>query len=284
MGLSGALALLLGACGASAVAPLAVEKIELPPAAGEPTRVEKTYFIPNESMSFDISLRGVIAGEASLAVGAPGYLDGRSVVIVQSQVRSAGMVAVLQEVQDDISSWIDLERGLVLKHEAKSRFGEKRIEIETELGAGVPGPFALQYQRPGKSKVKLKQTLPADAFAFDIHAMIGVLRAWQPEDGDEASFYMLSGRRIWRNSLRTGSHETIRTAMGRFPAVRIDGVAARVTSSLKDDKRKRPRNYSVWFSDDASRLPLLVMLATEYGELKVELVEYTRPDRRLSTR
>jgi hypothetical protein len=156
--------------------------------------------------------------------------------------------------------------------------------VETDLGAGSPGPFDLDYQRKGSLKRRVRQMLPSESFAYDVHATIGVIRAWQGEVGDEASTFILSGRRLWRNTLRVGARETIRTALGKHPAVRLDGVAQRVTRSMRDDKRKKPRHYSVWLSDDANRIPLLVLANTEFGELRAEMTDYSRPDERLSAR
>jgi len=276
---------LLGACGANSQSALSVESIELPKELPAQTmQSSSSFFIPGESMSFDISLRGVLGGTAVLGVGEPGVMDGRSVIIVQSLVQSAGLLVAIKEVRDQIFTWVDLDEGVVLKHEADSKFGKKQASIETNLGGGKPGAFAIDYKPKNSKKQHAVQRLPMDAYAFDAHAVLGKLRAWEPEDGDEQSFFLLSGRRLWRSSMRVGAHETITTTMGRRPAIRIDGVAQRVTRGLGDLKSKKPRNYSVWISDDASRLPLLVMAKTEYGDLRLELVEYRRPDRRVSAR
>ncbi len=276
---------LLGACGANSQSPLSVESIELPKELPSQTmQASSSFFIPGEVMSFDISLRGVLGGTAVLGVGEPGIIDGRSAIVVQSLVQSAGLLVAIKEVRDQIFTWVDLDDGVVLKHEAQSKFGDKEATIETTLGGGKPGPFAIDYLPKNGKNQPAVQRLPADGYAFDIHAVLGRLRAWEPEDGDEQAFFLLSGRRLWRSSMRVGAHETISTTMGRRPAIRIDGVAQRVTRGLGDMQKKKPRNYSVWISDDASRLPLLVMAKTEYGDLRVELVEYTRPDRRVSTR
>jgi len=276
---------LVGACGANSQSPLAVEAIALPDKLPTETMAPAaSYFIPGETMSFDISLRGVIGGSAVLGVGEPGVMDGRPVVIVQSLVQSAGVLVAIKEVRDEISSWIDVEQGVVLKIEATSKFGAKVAAIDSDMGAGRPGPFAIDYKPEHGKKQHAVQALPKSAFAFDAHAVLGRMRAWRPEEGDEQAFFLLSGRRLWRSSIRVGAHETITTAIGRRPAIRIDGVAQRVNRGLGDVKSKKKRNYSVWISDDASRLPLLVMATTEYGDLRVELVEYRRPDRRISAR
>lgn len=280
-----AIALSITSCGASNNStPLSVEPIALPSMPEETLKAGESFFIPGETLGFDISLRGVIGGTVQLAVGDPGVVDGRSVVIVKSLVQSAGFVAAIKEVRDEIVTMIDVETGAVLKHDLDSKFGDLEAAISTDMGKGAPGTFALTYTRKGQAPKHVIQNMPPDAIAFDVHAILGVVRGWNPQDGDEESFFMISGRRLWRSSLRVGAHETIRTAMGKNPTIRIDGVAQRVTSGLRDLKSKQPRNYSLWLSDDANRLPLLVMATTEYGDLRLELVEYDRPDRRFSTR
>jgi hypothetical protein len=275
----------LAACGASASAPLAVESIALPTdLPAETIKPKKTLFIPGETMSFEISLRGVLGGTAVIAVGQPGFIDGTPSIVVRSRVASAGVIAAIKQVRDEIATWIDLDTGVVINHEANSKFGDKEAIIASKFGSGEPGPFTLDYQRKGKPNMTVLQAMPAEALAFDIHAILGLLRAMDVEDGDKESFFLLSGRRLWRSSFEVGAHETIKTATGRHPAIRFDGVAQRVNRALRDVKKKKPRNYSVWLSDDANRLPLLVMATTEYGDLRVELVEYTRPDQRLSSR
>lgn len=276
-------AMLIG-CGANGSAPLSVETIELPELPENSIKAENTLFIPGESMSFDVSLRGVLGARAAIAVGQPGFVDGKPTIVVRSRVASAGIVAAIREVRDEIESWIETDRGLVVSHEADSTFGKKSSHVSSLLGGGIPGPFVLDYTRKGKATVKVRQQLPKDAHVFDIHAILGVLRAWQSDEGDETHFFLLAGRRLWRSSLRVGVRETIKTRMGRYPVIRIDGVAQRVSRGLTDLKKKKPRNFSVWLSDDANRLPLLVMATTEYGDLRVEMTEYTRPDRRISSR
>lgn len=275
---------LVGSCGASSQASLSVTELVPPAEAPALLDVPSAFFVPGEQMTFELSLGGVLGGEAFTAVGEPGFVDGRSQIVVRSRVESAGVVAVVKEVRDDVSTWIAIDTGRPVKHVADTKFGVKESVIETTFNSGRGGDFNLEVQRPGRPTVRVRQQLPDDAAGFDAHAVLGALRAWQAADGDHASFYVIAGRRLWRNSVRFAGRETIRTALGRFPTVRIDGVAHRVSRSLRDDPRKKPRHYTIWLSDDGSRLPLLVMAKTEYGDIRVELTDYARPDRHITAR
>ena len=50
-----------------------------------------------------------------------------------------------------------------------------------------------------------------------------------------------------------------------------------MTQVLREDKTKSPREYTAWISDDARRLPLRVIAKTEYGDVRVELIDYQSP-------
>ena len=57
---------------------------------------------------------GVLAGEAAFAVGEPGDVDGRPAITVRSRLASAGAFALIKDVRDEMTTVIDLERGLPL--------------------------------------------------------------------------------------------------------------------------------------------------------------------------
>lgn len=255
---------------------------EAPPSLGPPTALPVVggVFLPGEQMRFELSLRGIVGGEAAVAVGHAGRVDGKRVIIVRSRVESAGVVAMFREVRDEVTSWIHMDTGLPLSHSAHVVFGKKESFVDTKFAGGANGGFEVEVRNKRESgdeiRRVLRQAMPEDQAAFDPHAVIGALRAWKPDDGQHAYFFVLVGRHLWQNTVRLTGHERLRTRMGQFNALRIDGVARRLTRSLREDKRKQPRYYTMWISDDETRLPLLVVGKTEYGEVRAELVDYSR--------
>jgi hypothetical protein len=253
---------------------------DAPPKMGPPTALPVVggVFRPGESMRFELSLRGIVGGEATVGVGKPGLARGKRVIIVRSRIESAGVVSMFKEVKDEVTTWVDLDTGLPLEHQAAVKFGQKEMTIETRFAGGVAGSFDLAVSRPGiYTRRVAHQAMPADSPAFDAHSVIGALRAWRAEEGQHAYFFALVGRHLWQNTVRLTQHERVRTRLGRFDALRIDGVARRLTRDLREDPKKPPRYYTLWMSDDDQHLPLLVTAKTEYGEVKAELVEYTAP-------
>lgn len=267
----------LAACGAGAGGKASKDA---PTVTGPPTALPVVggVFRSGESMRFELSLRGIVGGEATVAVGNPGLVGGKRVVIVRSRVQSAGVVAMFREVKDEVTTWVDLDTGLPLEHLAAVKFGKKEMTIETKFAGGVAGSFDLAVSRPGVYTRRVAhQAMPADIAAFDAHSVIGALRAWRAEEGQHAYFFALVGRHLWQNTVRLTQRERVRTRLGRFDALRIDGVARRLTRDLREDPKKPPRYYTLWMSDDDQHLPLLVTGKTEYGEVKAELVEYVAP-------
>jgi len=273
------LAASLAACAANGAG--AKSTGDAPPSLGPPIALPVVggVFRPGEAMRFELSLRGIVGGEASVAVGNPGIVDGKRVIIVRSRTESAGVVAMFKEVRDEVTTWVDLDTGLPLEQKAAVKFGPKEMMIETKFAGGRAGSFDLAVMRPGIEAAPrvAHQSMPADIAAFDAHSVIGALRAWRPEEGQHAYFFALVGRHLWQNTVRFTQRERVRTRLGRFDALRIDGVARRLTRDLREDPRKPPRYYTLWMSDDDQHLPLQVTGKTEYGEVKAELVEYTAP-------
>jgi len=243
--------------------------------------VDSPFFVPGEEMVWELSLRGITGGDAVMAMGEPGMLDGRHVIVVRSRMQTIGLVKAIKEVKDDVTTWIDLDSSLPIALEGELKFGKRETKVKTRFG---PNSFDIDYQRGKKPWRKKHQEMPDGIVTYDAHSVLGALRAWTPEDGDRAYFYVLGGRRIWHNTVRFTGREPLKTSLGMHPAIRIDGVATKLTSGLKVDKRKKARTYTVWFSDDANRAPLLLTARTEYGMVRAELTSYDRPDRRISRR
>jgi len=241
----------------------------------------KPHFIPGETMRFELSLRGIVGGEATLATGEPGTMDGREVVITRSRTETVGVVKAIKDVSDDVITHIDLGTGMPVYHHADVKFGDREAVIESRFeGSRV----VVSYHRKGRSERHYLLKGHAGETVFDAHSMVASLRGWTPTVGERAYFYVVSGRRLWQNNVVAVTHEDVRTAMGAFHAIRIEGVARRLRSNLSVDPSKRARKYTVWISDDAQRRPLRVVGTTEFGEVKAELIDHHVPEKRLVRR
>jgi len=68
--------------------------------------------------------------------------------------------------------------------------------------------------------------------------------------------------------------ENVVTQLGELPAVRIEGRSRRLNRDGTDDPTGDTRKYTIWISDDADRVPLQLIAKTDYGDLRMDIVEY----------
>ena len=269
-----AVAVALFACGGAS----GPRQLPPPPAGGPPTalQVDKPVYIPGEYIAWELSWKGIAGGKTRLMVGEPGTIDGRRAIIVRSETRSDGLLAMFRHVRDDLITTIDLDSSLPIESHGVFEFGKRGKQIKnTKVYATFNGDsYNIEYERKGVPRRSWTQNLPEGEVAYDTHSVLGALRAWEPEDGDRVYFYSLSGRRLYRVEVTASIRETLTIGLGTYPARRFEGVGTRLARNLATNAKRKPRHFSVWVSDDADRVPLLVRARTEFGDVQVELVEY----------
>ena len=243
------------------------------PSAIEPSalraEVPNIGLFPGERMRFDVTLAGMVVGEAQLAVGEPGMVDGHPALAVSSQVTAAGVASMVMNVQDDASTVIDLTTWRPLTTAGDATYGKNHL---TSAATYDNDKVKVRFQRNTSPESTL-------SFAFDgkppldAHTSIAAVRMWDAVPGEELELWMVGGKRVWHVDVVMNGRETIGTDDGNRAALRFDGVAQRMKRDLTPDK-PTPRTFSVWVSDDADRVPLKVRTDTEYGEVVLTLTGY----------
>ena len=270
---------LLGACGATDNAlaePTAPVLVDTTPKSLPSLQL----YIPGEVMRFELRFRKVVVGRAALTVGEPGVLDGRPTFIVRSGLETVGVGKLIQDIRDDVTSWLDMEKGRTVRQRAEMLFGEQDMLFNIRCaGRWVfieivrRGP-KYQGLRKRFARTQRQYRVPAGEVAFDTHAVLGALRAWDGKPGERLYFYTVSGNRIWQTELKLAGTETRYVALGQYPALRFEGTSRRVTYKMEPDPRSEPRAFTLWLSDDDDRLPLLIEGHTDFGKAAIELVDY----------
>jgi len=261
-------------CGTGSSTPRAVDSSVGNSTEPPALEIARAWFVAGETMEFELSLRGIVGGRAHVVVGEPGIVDDRHVIIVRSRLETTGVVALLQTVTEDVITWIDVDSGLPIYLRADHRSRGTKIVLETRFGRGAPGSFTFDIWSPG-IRQRFRQAMPPRRSALDIHAMVAALRAWDGELDEQAYFYLLAVGRLWRNTIQMIGREHIRTSLGRTAAIRIDGAARELSPTLSEHSPQSV-HYTIWFSDDAERRPLLVRCETEQGTARAELTRYWR--------
>src|SRR6185312_3875729 len=98
-----AVVLLVGCAGAEA---MTLPPQPAAPAAGSAEATHDLGLFPGESMTFEVRLGSILAGEAQLAVGEIGELDGHRAIVVKSRAATAGAVKLLKSFVDEATTTI----------------------------------------------------------------------------------------------------------------------------------------------------------------------------------
>jgi len=241
----------------------------LPSLHGAPTEIG---LVPGESMSFEVRLGGVLAGEAQLAVGQVGDLDGHRAVVVRSRAATAGAVALIKHVVDEATTTIDIDSGRPLVLDTNVELGDKQTTAHAKFTGSIAD---VTYETSGKQssyKVDFGRVT-----VHDTHSAMAQLRGWKGARGQTRSVFVVGGRRLWRIDVTYAGEETIGSSVGNRRVIRYDGASYRATPKLGVEPGKAARTFSVWVSDDGDRVPLKMTAKTELGEIAMTLLEYTRP-------
>ncbi len=257
----------LGACGSA-------EGFVAPAAATAPIPRSELGLHPGESMSFEVKLGGLPVGEAALAVGELGELDGRPAITVGSKISTTGAARLIRPVDDESTTVIDAETGTPLKLSSHVLMGGRETFTDAVFTKGA-----------ARVEVRRAKDRPGRAFTFtfgelsahDAHSAMADVRGWRPAAKAQRTVWLIGGRRMWRVDLIFAGEDSVGTAAGNRDALRLDGVAYRINPNRTLDETRPPRRFSVWLSSDADRVPLKVTATTELGDIEITLSEYQRP-------
>jgi hypothetical protein len=235
------------------------------------------FAAPGEQMQYRLSIFQVEVAAFAIAVGDPEPLEDHRVIVVQAGVQSTGIAAWFKQVRTDFASWIDVETGRPLVSRVVETAGKHDPAIETSVARYHDihdGKLPITMTAPdGTETVEDQAVLGADG-VWDVPSILMYLRGWEAEVGAKLTTQVVRSRYVWRGQFRVAKRESRVTELGRLPTVRIDGIARRLLRDGTWEPDGVVRELSVWITDDADRVPVLVVGHTDFGEVKMELVAY----------
>lgn len=260
------LAVVAGCAGAEAM-PLAAQPPVQAPAGRE------LGLHPGETMSYDVQLAGVLVGEAQLAVGDIGVVDGKKAIVVKSRAATAGAVALVKQLSDEATTVIDVDTGHPISVDTIVVTGGKTITTKAKFAAGLA---TVTFQRGDTPPVTHKINVRTSEL-HDMHTAMAAMRGWRGTPGAIRTVHLIGGRRLWKIEMKYIGEETIGSSVGNRRAIVLEGRSFRARANLSAEGGKPMRTFRVWLSDDADRVPLKCSAQTELGDIVMELVEYARP-------
>ena len=254
------------------------EAMTLPAASRAPRprapRRDELGLNPGESMAFEVQLGGMLAGEAQLAVGEIGEVDGHRAVVVKSRAATAGAAALIKKIVDEATTVIDMRLGPPAARSTRSSSkGDKTTtaqrDVQRQRSRASRTPAATSRRRTRTSVDFGKVTV------HDTHSAMAQLRGWRRDARHDAHGVRrrrspaVARRRPLRRAARRSARRSATVARFASTARRI----ARARTS-RSSREKPARTFTVWLSDDADRVPLKMIAHTELGDVTMDLTEY----------
>ena len=233
--------------------------------------VAPLFFIPGETMQWDVRFMGVEVGRAGLAVGRPGTVDGRRVLSVIGQGEAAGLLRVAQSAHDSITSWIDLDTQTPLRTESELLLRGKHVRVEADRQPDQKVSLVVEKLHEKRTSRRTKR-LPPGRVHDGLSSLLAI-RGWSAEEGAQGTIVTLGGARLWRTTLTVAGRDRIEALGDKHDAIRIDGQSVRLDEQLRPDTSKR-RSFTVWLSDDDQRILLRFKAKTEYGNVEMRAREH----------
>jgi hypothetical protein len=266
-GIAGLLLAAMVGCGGADAMPLPAR-----PAAAAPTG--EVGLNPGETMTFEVRLGGILAGEAQLAVGELGNANGHREIVVKSRAATAGAAALIKHVIDEATTVIDLDTGRPLQLDTFVEMADKHVTTSATFTGTKAEVTYTRSEDAQPHKVVMDFGV---VVVHDAHSAMALLRGWRPPIDTTRTVNVIGGRKLWRVDVRFAGTETIGSALGNRRAVRFEGKSYRVRGDFSLESKTATRTFTVWLSDDADRVPLKVVAATELGDIVMSLTEYFRP-------
>ena len=255
------------------------EAMTLPPQPAAPTAgsaepAHELGLIPGESMAFDVHLGGVLGGEAQLAVGEIGELDGHRAIVVKSRAATAGAVKLLKNFVDEATTTIDADTGRPLLLDTSVDDERQDDDGEREVHRLGRERHVHQDRRPEAAHLsrRLRQGHRSRlALGDGPDARLARRRGL-----DEAGLRRRRAPDVaHRHDVRRQRDRRVgaRQSQDRAPP----GAAFRAKPNLQIEAGNATRTFDVWISDDADRVPIKMTAHTELGDVAMDLTEYNRP-------
>jgi hypothetical protein len=224
---------------------------------------------PGEVWTYRLSVGGVEVAEYAVEV-----LEVGGQLEVRSMVRTSGVAALLRKVELRLSSTLDPATGRPLRFRSEERAGQGALErADARLAETEHGMVPVAVRR-GDAAAEVIESQKVRGPIWDLNSVMVGLRQLDGTRGAQLEIDAFRSRHVWRTTLTVRGRELVATELGKVRARRIDGRThgLRRGGERSDDPE---RSFSVWISDDADQVPVLLTGVTDYGTIRMELTSYS---------
>ena len=214
-------------------------------------------FRVGETLNYSVKFNFIPAGTAALKVVSADTVNNIPSFHIQYSARTGSLADRLFKIRDRVDSWIDA-RGLFIHRQIKSiRQGSYRKNSNTEL-----------FYRDSLAVVN-NDSIPISGIVFDPYSLFYYLRTIPLIMGKTLNMNTFDNGLFTDFQLRVDKWETLSCPAGTFKCL--------VINPFKDGKTllKNEGDMTIWFSDDARRIPVQILVKLKYGTMKLKLKSFS---------
>jgi hypothetical protein len=187
-----------------------------------------------------------------------------------------GFAAFIATIDDRFTSWVDVTTGRALRFQtdeyasgSKTNIEHAVIDLAGRTGDTISVAFHVNDAAPVVEPQQVTQPI-----VWDYNAFLLALRAWEAPAGSKLGFEVFRSRWIWHVDVTIHGKEKLVTELGELPALRIDGTTYKLDRKGARDRGSTERQFTMWISDDDGRVPLEISATTDYGDLRMQIIDY----------
>lgn len=231
---------------------------------------------PGEHMQYALSLKGVSLATYDLAIGDIAEVAGVQTITVQGHAKVSGIAVFLANIDDTFTSWVNVATGRPVRFQTEEYASGSKTDIEysvVEVAARANNQVPVT-SHVNEQQVKAEMQTASLPVTWDYNAFLLALRAWEGPPGSRQSLEVFRSRYMWHVDVKIHGKEKVVTALGELPALRIDGTTYKLDRKGQRDPNSEERVFTIWISNDDGRVPLQIVATTDYGDLKMTIVDY----------
>jgi hypothetical protein len=234
---------------------------------------------PGERMSYRLSLQGVSLATFSFSAGDVQDLAGKQVIVVEGHAKSIGIADWVARIDDRFTSWIDIETGRsrrfqTAEYETNSKTNVEHVvaEMAARESDRIPVTFRMNDAAPTAEPQKVSKPE-----VWDYNTFLVAIRAWEQPPGSKINVEVFRSRYLWNVEMTIRGREKIKTELpdlAEVTALRFDAHMYKLDREGGKFPNNDERDLSIWISDDDGRVPLRTTARTDYGDIKMDIVDY----------
>jgi len=248
-------------------APAGTDSDPLPPPVSETARIDlpstsnmRIAFAPGEELVYAIKFGPIRAGEAVMTVVGVEWANGGRCYRLKSTIRSTGFFSTIFKVDDLTESWFDMNQML------SRRF----VRIVNEGNYHRHDAVQIDSERNMAHYFPKGDSVRVEPRTQDVLSSIYFARGLPLDVGQSVLIPTHIDRKNVMLDLRVLKRETVRTPAGTFSCGVVEPVMLE-TGLFKNEGR-----VTIWVSDDADRIPVIIKSKVKVGSISAVLVSHRR--------